>query len=207
MFAIVLFNGLQLDDKPPGSVRRYRQSCQGAWLFARVLIYAFRSFPILWSPNDADDADECVYSFKNWLSQVEQMNFAKGSWALMARQLQQYQQHINLNHDFITDLCRAIIELAIRDAEIERNCYRARALHLRQCSLKNESTSCNDSSADETAFMARVRSAIGYKPRLKRIERCVYRAVVAVDVSIAYEIAKEAPDDCTVHEIVAQGGF
>ncbi len=203
---LILFNGLQVDDSPPGCVGRYRQLVPGAWVFARVLIYAFRSFPILWSPDSKDDPDETMYSYKTWVTELEEMDGHEGSWAVLARYLSQSQDRIDLSHEFVTDLCRAVVELVTRDAEIERNAYRARPLQLQECREKSEKKSQIDA-GDEQAFMGKVRSAIGYKPRLKRIEKCVYRALVAVDVSIAHRIAKDAPEDCIVHQIVAQGRF
>lgn len=208
MFGIALFNGLQVDDSPPGTVGRYVTLQPGTWFFARVLLYSYRSFPLLWTPPESREHyhDKSNLSYKDWVLKLEKMNLEEGAWAVFARQLSRFRNEIDLSHQFVTDLCGAIIELATRDAEIERNVYRSIPLQLRACRDKDEDTAPRNSE-DERVFMGKVRSAIRYQPRVRRIEECVYRALVVVDVSMAHSIARNAPDYCPVHKIVAEGIF
>ncbi len=134
------------------------------------------------------------------------MDAHEGPWAVLAHHPSKSQDRIDLPHEFVTDLCRAVTELVSRDVEIELNTCTARPLQLQEFGGKSESNSYIDA-GNEQAFMGKVRSAIGCKPRLKRIERCVYRVYVTINVPIAPRITKDAPEDCVVHQIVAQAPF
>eukprot|EP00171_Calliarthron_tuberculosum_P015520 IDg15520t1 len=121
---IVLFNGLELTDEAPGLVGRYRQLRTGAWLAARVLLYVYVSFPRLWRPGDVTDSGSFQYKWRSWVDMLEQMAPGAGAWSALAAHLVSAQSP-PATHTLVSDIARASIELAMRDAEIERNSLRA----------------------------------------------------------------------------------
>ncbi len=197
----MLFNGMQCTDLPPGQVGRYKHLRPGSWVSARLLTYVFNSFPRLWSSysrsarQEAND-DSFQYNWRGWVSSLEHMRKETGAWAVLAKYL--VSRSSGVTYKDVTHIARAIIELAMRDAEIERNTLRNAPLRLPLHTNKRSSIS----GTDEQNFMARARSAVGYEPRVQKIEKCIYKALVWRDASVVFRISQEAPANCVVHSVV-----
>ncbi len=193
----MLDNGISLTNSPPGNVGRYINLQPGAWLAARILLYKFSSFPRLWSPgpdalNEAGNGS-FQYNWVGWIERLDTMRKDVGPWREAAIFLASMTQPVT--HRTIEDMTKAIIELALRDAEIERAAFRT-ADPLVPVRLTNE-----------RAFMARVRTATTYRPRSQRIERHLYRALEACDASLLRRIVNEAPLDNHVRHMEQNTGF
>lgn len=201
---VLLFNGLELTDEAPGLVGRYRQLRTGAWLAARVLLYVYVSFPRLWRPGDVTESGSFQYKWRAWVDALEQMSPGVGAWAALATHLVS-EQSPPATHTLIADIARASIELAMRDAEIERNALRAAPTALPPYVPVDARPAVG--SADEQAFMSRIRSAAGYEPRVRRVEKCIYRSLVAKNASVVLAISEAAPQSCSVHEVLQAGRF
>ncbi len=196
---VVLFNGLAATDDPPGEVGRYRQLRAGAWLAGRLLVYTYPSFPRLWERNveEAND-DNFQYKWRHWVDAVQRMPLNDGSWDVLAQRVSE----VGTTHGQISDIARAVIELVMRDAEIDRNSLRLRPKYLPPY-VASTSNVIRANTTDEQQFMSKVRSATGYEPRLRKIELCIYRALRARNEQLVQIIADGAPRDCAVHEALA----
>lgn len=228
---LVLFNGLELNDEPPGySVTRYHHFQSGAWLTARILVYCYTSFPPLWVPAQTTpeptpamaaaamsnpNNPSLAYRWRSWVEQLETMDKQVGSWAVVAERLSES----GTTHEQVRDIARAVIELAVRDAEIERNAYREHPIPIppfqttqtTQTStptpLAPPTRTRQNINAHEQNLMARIRSATAYEPRVGRVEKCIYRALALKNVLLIHAVAANAPQDSSVHQVIQEGGF
>lgn len=197
-----LLNGNALTDSPPGEVVRNHPYAPGAWIVARILLYIFTSFPRLWTRGGAYQAEaddnSFQYNWNLWIKKLDKEPKSVGSWRQAAIYLLQMGSD-SVTHKTVTDAVKAVIELALRDAEFER----------RATSSMNEqySWSVHETIAKERNFMARVRSTITYKPRSARIERFLYEAIDSIDTSFTEAIAAKAPTDNPVHDVIRSRAF
>lgn len=201
---LVLFNGLELTDEAPGLVGRYRQLRSGAWQAARVLLYVYGSFPRLWSPSEASETGAFQYKWRSWVEALEQMAPDSGAWAALAAHLVSPLSPPT-THALVGDIARAVIELAMRDAEIERNALRPNPAQLPPYIAADARPAAG--SADEQAFMSRIRSAAGYDPRVRRVEKRIYHALVAKNAAVVHAISETALPTSSVHEVLREGRF
>lgn len=96
----------------------------------------------------------------------------------------------------VEDAAKAVIELALRDAEVERAALRPPVGPAAAAEI-----------ADERAFMARARTATTYAPRATAIQRCFFTAIEACNASLLQRIADESPPEHIVRTIIQNGGF
>lgn len=151
-----------------------------------------------------------------------------GAWAALAHRL----ADVGTTHWQVQDIARAIIELAMRDAEIQRNALRDDPTSLPPYMIctndafeldtstapsvpENDASTnatangvgtCN-SNSDEQAFIARIRSATSYQPRVRRVELCIYRALARKNILLVHAVAAGTPDSCCVHQVIQEGSF
>lgn len=184
----------------------------GSWVSARVLTYVYRSFPDLWTPelefDPNNSQNECTtfsYRWRAWVEKLERMDKQRGAWAVLAERL----AYLGTTHGQVQDIAKAIIELAIRDAEILRNALRPNPLPLPayRVSYHDDTPFDQIPNTVEQAFMARIRSATGYQPRLRRVEKCIYTALAICNVSIIHAIAAMAPKKSPVFDIIREATF
>lgn len=206
--SLVLFNGLEVTDHPPGEVGRYRQLMPGSWLSARILVYVYPSFPQLWSPasgasgssssalpDECDEGTGFQYKWRRWVESLEAMPKNSGAWVILSRHL----ATVGTSSGQVSDISRAIMELCMRDAEIQRNPSRLMVYKAKDTVLPI--------TPEEQGIMTRIRSATGYEPRLRRVEKCIYLALAAYDTAIIHQIAENAPDNCAVRDVVIESRF
>jgi len=201
--SLVLFNGLQVTDDAPGEVNRYRQLRPGSWLAARILVYVYPSFPQLWTPmaqlsrtgTDTGSTGAFQYKWRTWVNALESMPKNCGAWTVLAARLAE----IGTTSSQISDISRAIMELSMRDAEIQRN--------PKQLEAYKEKDVFGITTVEEQAIMSRIRSATGYAPRLRRVEKCIYRALAVFNVQIVHAIASVSPPKCSVFEVLNEARF
>jgi len=218
--SLVLFNGLEVTDDPPGEVNR-RQLTPGSWLSARILVYVYPTFPQLWSPgfgssptpgagasnniNISIDESEVgseehvdigfQYKWRKWVEALEAMPKNSGAWVILSRHLAAAGTTVKQ----VRDISRAVMELCMRDAEIQRN-----PIHL---NVYKEKDVVLPITTEEQGIMSRIRSATGYEPRLKRVEKCIYSALAAFNIAIVHTMAENAPDKCAVRDVVNESRF
>ncbi len=138
------------------------------------------------------------------MAALESMRKDRTSWAVLAKYL--VTRPGGVNHKDVSDIARAIIELAMRDAESERNACRSAPLRIPSHAHKGSGSGASGST-DEQHFMTRVRAAVGYEPRSAKVERCVYRALVWRDAAVVLRMAQRAPANSVVHSVVKDGRF
>lgn len=212
MSSLVLFNGLRLNDSPPGRVRRYKALRTGAWKAARVLIYVYPSFPRLWATDAPQqrysDANDPAFQYRwiSWSARLTAMPKNSGAWKELAKVI----SGPTLDYRDVADVAKAIIELAVRDAEIERNSYRNSPRHIPAyvqfaslCVIastdhpiliyrywSNPAASA-EQTREEQALMGRIRRAITNNSRI--VEKCIYEALACRDATVVHRIAQTAP--------------
>lgn len=198
---VVLFNGVRFNDQAPGRVRRYRPLRSGAWKAGRILLYVFpSSFPSLWKPTSAThgvrDANDPGFRYRwtTWKSKVDRLPKDRGSW----RELARFITGPTLDHHDVGDVAKAIIELTVRDAEIERFSYRATPSVINPF-WASSAASATDQVREEQALMGRVRRAVTNNSKF--IEKCIYQALASYDATVVQRIKQRAPADCAVHSL------
>lgn len=202
--SIVLFNGVVVSDSPPGQVGRYKSRRPGSWQSARLLLYMFPSFPRLWIHDSSGgarrDADVPTFQYRwtSWVSSVNAMHKDRGAWALLAAHMAS--AGIRLSHRDVTDVAKATIEFALRDAETERNSYSSRPRCLAVFWPLGATNSTHIQ--EEQVFMGKVRRAISNNERA--IERCIYHALASHDGSIIHRISRGAPASCVVNSMLSR---
>lgn len=199
--SVTLFNGVQVTDSSPGQVRRYRSRRPGAWQAARILLYTYSSFPRLWSPDRATrtrDAENAAFQYRwtTWLSALRSLRKDRGAWAVLAGHLCTRA----ITHRDITDIAKAVIELTVRDAEIERNSYRRAPRDL--ATSWRSGTSSSAHAQEEQRFMGRVRRAATNNHAA--VEKFIYEAIAYRDASVVHRIAQNAPAGCAVFSALSR---
>ena len=201
--SILLPNGLNLNDRAPGQVRRYGSTAMepGAWLAARLLLYNFMTFPRLWrgdNPRATADAENVnfQYSWSTWLEALDAMPKDRGSWRELSKYLVDFKTRIS--HKTVLDVCKAVMELALRDAESERMAYRI----FQGGNNSNNSRRRLSAIEVERDLMARFRVAAAYIPRVARLQECIYHAIAAYSSPTLQHIAASAPGNDPVHKVV-----
>lgn len=208
---LVLFNGVQVSDSPPGQVGRYKRLRAGAWQSARILLYVYASFPRVWPAGTQSsrrtDANNQTFQYRwtNWVRTLTNMRKDCGSWAKLANHL--ISKHgSRLSFKDVADTAKAIIELAVRDAEIERNSYSSQGSSLTPYwsgggggGASSSSSSRNHLQAEQ-AFMGRVRRAVSNHSA--SIERCIYSALACKNASVVHNIARTAPRGNAAHSVL-----
>ncbi len=204
-YTLVLFNGLQITDSPPGQVGRYKSRRPGSWQCARILLYVYASsFPRLWTASSVasrrQDANNSSFQYRwtVWLSALSSMRKDTGAWAMLANHL--VTTAAGVDHRTITDIAKAVIELALRDAEIERNAYASHPRYIAAYWVAGGSNS--NHCREEQAFMGRVRRAIANNER--EVERCIYAALACCDASVVHRIAARAPQGNVVFSTLSR---
>lgn len=199
---LVLFNGLQLNDHPPGQTSRTKHLRPGAWVAARLLVYVFPSFPRLWRPTAraGHDARSSTFqhNWRDWVSRLEGARKDSGAWAALARFLAH--RSPSISHGDVRDIACAVIELAMRDAEIELNLYRPAPKRFEAYAIRR----APGGGSEEQALMSKIRSAAGYAPRVAKIEKCIYRALVYCDATLVFRMAQGAPRDSVVRAVISR---
>lgn len=106
---------------------------------------------------------------------------------------------IRLSRAWISDIARAAIQLAMRDAEMERNAVPARPCEL-VVHRNPDNLPLEGSSSDEKAFYKKICPATGYERRVRRMEMFIYRALAACNVDVVRVVATGAPQaaPCTI---------
>lgn len=200
--SIVLFNGVRIDDSPPGRVRRYRNLSPGAWGAARLLLYMHRSFPRVWANRSAaqgrQDANNPSFRYATsvWIARLERMPKTSGTWKELAR----FISDPGLNRQDVTDIAKAIIELAVRDAEIERNSYRNDPRPI--APVWSNGSSNTEHVQAEQRLMGRVRRAVASNHR--EVEKLIYQSLAAHDATVVHRIAQTAPTHHPVFQALSR---
>lgn len=198
---IVLPNGLELHDRPAGTVQRYNHLVTGAWQAARILLYTFIGFPALWTPGGlvaTTDMEPFQHNWVAWLKRLDTMEKHAGPWRECAVYLVRVHRD-KLNTTMIEHITKAIIELALRDAEFARVAYRTPGI-----ASHPQAPACL---TDERALMGRIRTAAQYRPRVLAIEKHLYRALEAADAALLQRIASNAPDEHHTQKLLDDAGI